>query len=358
MNGFRASDPTEAVSWYKRAERKALEAVDRKSTMAAWIKQEEMARQQAESKLLNRSLSIKLQKFQAEWAEKKTTMEKSCDVLIATNAERADAERIHLEHQLEREKIPKVKYRPKTRDGLVHAMILSKCEKFDQVVTIHNRLQGGKKQEEDDWAKEMVAKQAARRTELEEKLAREEHILQERVLRIRGAFEKRMAKAKDEVMQNCKNLKLDMEAAFKREWFSRPEVAVSAKKSRKSRVTSSATFMGSIMHTRALGGKHDLPSVSRTHFDEEEHTELDGSLRDSHIVRRLDVSDLSPPPPTHRSLPLLSTPTSLPGVSPRFTRKAPRGKSSARLPPVSPEAPSEVSDASITADIQATVQEI
>eukprot|EP00961_Rhodomonas_salina_P180252 2432868-Rhodomonas_salina.3 len=33
--------------------------------------------------------------------------------------------RLHLERQLERERVPKVKYRPMTRDGIYHAKILS-----------------------------------------------------------------------------------------------------------------------------------------------------------------------------------------------------------------------------------------
>lgn len=42
---------------------------------------------------------------------------------------------------------------------------------------------------------------------------------------------------------------------------------------------------------RAIGGKHDLPSVSRLHFEDQE---TEGTSRDLPIVRRLDVTDYSP----------------------------------------------------------------
>eukprot|EP00961_Rhodomonas_salina_P180251 2432868-Rhodomonas_salina.2 len=75
MSGFLAADPADAVACYRRAERRGHEATERKTAMQNWLRQEEIARQQAETKMLNRSLGIRIHKFQDEWAEKRSEME-------------------------------------------------------------------------------------------------------------------------------------------------------------------------------------------------------------------------------------------------------------------------------------------
>lgn len=355
MSGFLAADPADAVACYRRAERRGHEATERKTAMQNWLRQEEIARQQAETKMLNRSLGIRIHKFQDEWAEKRSEMEETCKHLLDSVQESAEAARLHLERQLERERVPKVKYRPMTRDGIYHAKILSEAGMFDQVITLHNRLQDGKKKEEEDWEKATLLRQTKRREELERKLEEEIDNMEEKVARIRGAFEKKMVKAKDEVMQNCKNLTLDMEAAFKREWFARPEVATSAKKSRKSRIKTCATFMGSITQERAIGGKHDLPSVSRLHFEDQE---TEGTSRDLPIVRRLDVTDYSPrsksSPRSALSLPNIRSPGSILNGSLNSPGSRARSPGSGTIKPMVTDTMASLADTSLESEDGAT----
>jgi len=50
--------------------------------------------------------------------------------------------------------------------------------------------------------------------------------MEEKVAGIKSTFEKQHKKAKDILMQRCKNLTADLDAAFKREWHQTPEVPV------------------------------------------------------------------------------------------------------------------------------------
>mmetsp|Transcript_18254 Transcript_18254/g.41498 ORF Transcript_18254/g.41498 Transcript_18254/m.41498 type:complete len:141 (+) Transcript_18254:957-1379(+) len=88
-------------------------------------------------------------------------------------------------------------------------------------------------------------------------------------------------------MQNLKNLSTDMERAFAREWVARPELSISAKVSYKSRNTTAATFRGSLLQEKALGGqKYDIPSLTKLHFDDDE---LTGTIEDAKAIFKYDV---------------------------------------------------------------------
>lgn len=80
-------------------------------------------------------------------------------------------------------------------------------------------------------------------------------------------------------------MQTDVERSFKREWFARPEVALSAKHSNKSRNQTSMTFLGSLLVDRLAGGKYDLPSLSQLHFGGDEVT---GTRSDLAIAQKMD----------------------------------------------------------------------
>jgi hypothetical protein len=294
--GFTFADPHDAVHSYRKAEHMQKEATRRSEKHAAWLRNEESARQDTERKMLNRSLSVILDDFKEEWKQKKKVMEAQCEKLWESSRERAEAQKIHLEKKYEMERIPPVKYSTVTRDLIKQGKKLADAEYFEDVIVIHNRLDAGKRKEEEQWVQNIKDRQATGRAHLEEKLAQEAASTEERVSGLRAAYEKQHALAKDVLMQRCKNLTHDMDAAFKREWFQTPEVAKSAKYSNKSRIHRSATFYGSLLQDKMLGGSLDIPSVCGMQFGDEE---LTGTKADYDAVHAWDVYEgpKSPPKP-------------------------------------------------------------
>jgi hypothetical protein len=260
----------------------------------SWLRNEENARQETERKMLNRSLLIFQDEFKEEWKHKKKLMDEHCERLLSTVRERAAAQRHHLSQQYEMERIPPVKYTSNTRDIIKQGKKLAAAECYEDVILLHNRLASGKKLEEQQWIDNIRQRQAAGRQLLEEKIAQEQTSMEEKVAGIRSHFEKQQVKAKDILMQRCRNLTVDMDAAFKREWVQRPEVAISAKLSNRSRIHASATFRGSLLQQKTLGGAIDLPSVCELQFGKEE---LTGTAADYHAVHAFDIYEGPKRPP-------------------------------------------------------------
>jgi uncharacterized membrane protein YgcG len=282
-----------------------------------WLRNEENARQETERKMLNRSLLIFQDEFKEEWKHKKKLMDEHCERLLSTVRERAEAQRHHLSKQYEVERIPPVKYTSNTRDIIKQGKKLAAAECYEDVILLHNRLASGKKLEEQQWIDNIRQRQAAGRQLLEEKIAQEQKSMEEKVAGIRSAFEKQHVKAKDILMQRCKNLTVDMDAAFKREWVQRPEVAISAKLSNKSRIHTSATFRGSLLQQKTLGGSIDLPSVCQLQFGE---GELTGTAADYHAVHAFDIYDGPNRPPRPQ---IISPKKTSPTKTPRSGSKKP-----------------------------------
>ncbi|EKX39106.1 hypothetical protein GUITHDRAFT_114767 [Guillardia theta CCMP2712] len=266
VKGFETEGSREAVRFYMNAEKKALEATEREKKMMEILRADEKSRQESETKMLNRSLGIKMQEFEEEWLHKRKEMETHCASLLEAVNEKAEAQRHHFEEHVAAERIPPVKFSPLIRDMIKQGKKLAQAEMYNDVLLLHKRVEAGKMQEEESWKKSILDKQEVRRKQLEQKIAQEKRNVDEKITGIRSTFEKSYVNAKDVLMQNLKNLSTDMERAFAREWVARPELAISAK---------------------ALGGqKYDIPSLTKLHFDDDE---LTGTADDARAIYKYDV---------------------------------------------------------------------
>ena len=183
---------------------------------------------------------------------------------------------------------------PTDRCLMVQGKKLADAQCYEDVMVIHRKMEAVKQQEEEQWLIDARERQERGRQQLEVALAREQVAAHEKIASLQSKYEKARAKAKDVVMQRCKNLTHDMDAAFRREWLARPEVAVSAKISNPSRTKTSATFLGSLTQDKRLGDAIDLPSICQAHFGE---AELTGTLKDWDAVHAHDIHNgpLAPP---------------------------------------------------------------
>jgi phage gpG-like protein len=294
--GFTIKDSHAAATCYRDAQKMQKEASKRAGKHSTWLRNLESSRQDTERTMLNRSLSICMEEFDQEWKHKKVIMEAHCEHLLATVRERAEAQRHYLEKKYEVERILPVKYSSATRDAIKQGVKLAAGECYDEVIRLHSKLDAAQKQEEELWLKKNEERQEAGRRKLEALLQQEWTTIEEKVSGIRSAFVLQHHKAKDVLLQRCKNLTQDMNSAFSREWHARPEVAISAKVSNKSRIHVCSTFAGSLLQQQKIGSAFDLPSVCCIHFGD---AELVGTSKDYAAVHEFDVSEgpKSPPRP-------------------------------------------------------------
>ena len=157
--GFTLKDSHDAVHCYRNAEKMQREAARRSEKHSNWLHNEETLRQETERRMLNRSLSVQLDEFKDEWKHKKTLMDEHCERLMDTVRERAEAQRHNLEKKYEMERIPPVKYTSNTRDIIKQGKKLAAAECYDDVILLHNRLDAGKRREEEQWIQNIKDRQ-------------------------------------------------------------------------------------------------------------------------------------------------------------------------------------------------------
>ena len=117
---------------FRKAEIIELKAKERQSAMAQWLKDEERNRQETELKMLKRALSVRIQNFQDEWAEKRREMEEEVARKLAEAHESCESEKMQLEHRLSRQRLKPVKYSPEVRDRLIQTTKLCAAHEFQQ----------------------------------------------------------------------------------------------------------------------------------------------------------------------------------------------------------------------------------
>ena len=121
-----------AEQMYRKAEIIDNKAKERQAAMAQWLRDEEKHRQETEMKMLKRSLSVRMQNFQEEWAEKRRVMEEEVTRTLAEASEFCEAEKMHLEHRLSKQRLKPVKYSPEVRDRLIQTAKLCAAHEFQQ----------------------------------------------------------------------------------------------------------------------------------------------------------------------------------------------------------------------------------
>jgi len=261
------------------------EAAERKRKQHEWLVSEENSRQQEERRLLNKLLNIRNKKNSEEAHARRGETEEDCARRLEALQERSEALRQNLERRLQRERPIIVKFSTDVRDRVQYGKKLATAQRFDMISKMHKKLEMDKRHEAELWEQKLYREKDYKRAMLDEQLARELKHVEEKVAGIQDNLEKKLEKQKSLLAHRCRNLSSDMEGAFTREWHARPEVKISAKHSKKNANTSSATFLGSLLQDRAEGGKYDLPSLSRTHYNGEH---LTGTKQDLAATQKYD----------------------------------------------------------------------
>eukprot|EP00292_Cryptomonas_paramecium_P007739 CAMPEP_0113697648 /NCGR_PEP_ID=MMETSP0038_2-20120614/22253_1 /TAXON_ID=2898 /ORGANISM="Cryptomonas paramecium" /LENGTH=343 /DNA_ID=CAMNT_0000620687 /DNA_START=46 /DNA_END=1073 /DNA_ORIENTATION=- /assembly_acc=CAM_ASM_000170 len=293
----------------KRADALYQKAQEKEEAMAQWLRDEENHRQQLERRMLNRSLSVRQQSFQEEWAEKRKDLQEEIARMQAEAQESCDAEQHHLEHRLSKQRLKPVKFSPEVRDRLIQTTKLCNAHEYQQAIYEISLLKDKRAEDLQRWEGHNRHLKEVERQLLERRVQQELRANEERCTVQKHRFEREHAAAREVLALSCRNLTKDLEAAFQREWHTRPEVPISAKVSSKSRTQTSATFLGSRLQESVVG-TYDLPSVSQLHFEGEM---LDGTIRDQAVADKLSpTASRSPAPaagsPTPSSPPPRSSP--------------------------------------------------
>eukprot|EP00285_Hemiselmis_virescens_P000729 CAMPEP_0173416308 /NCGR_PEP_ID=MMETSP1356-20130122/85321_1 /TAXON_ID=77927 ORGANISM="Hemiselmis virescens, Strain PCC157" /NCGR_SAMPLE_ID=MMETSP1356 /ASSEMBLY_ACC=CAM_ASM_000847 /LENGTH=344 /DNA_ID=CAMNT_0014378615 /DNA_START=17 /DNA_END=1052 /DNA_ORIENTATION=- len=283
--GFTLEDGDAAGRLYNYSKHSSEEAELRTRKQKEWLVKEEKQRQQEERSMLKRSLGLRVKGFEGSVKTEHAVTEQHCEKKLKDAQEKAEAERQILERKLERERVLPVKFSPGVRDEIECGKKFAKAQKYDLINKMHKKLEKEKSEEREAWFQELQKRKEIAKRNLEARLQKDIEAVEEKVAVIKNTFDKRVHKQRNQLQLNCGNLLTDVERAFKREWNARPEVAVSAKYSNKSRNSTSMTFLGSLLVDRQVGGKYDLPSLSQVHFEGEA---LSGTKKDQDVTEKMD----------------------------------------------------------------------